>query len=98
MTTFEALADSIKVSFVCPQCGKTVEYEIEDLPIPDYGAETAADSESYDSEDFQCQNCGHEFRADKFVSFYEGNVEIDDLQTGEEIDEVKVEEHFDEQL
>lgn len=94
MKSFDSTVDAITISFECPYCGNDVQHEMGYLPIPDWGADTAAESENSDDEDICCDNCGHEYCVDVFMNIYEGNIIVTDIKTNKEIEEVCIEEYF----
>lgn len=94
MESFNSMVDGITISFKCPYCGNEVQYEIGYLPSPDWGADTAADSENSDDENICCDQCGHNYCVDIFMNIYEGNVVVTDLENYKEIEPVNVEEQY----
>lgn len=94
MTSFNSMVDAITISFECPHCKNQIEYDVEQLPSPDWGADTAAESENSDDEYFSCGHCGHEYCVDLFMNIYEGNVVVTDNEDNKEIGPVVVDEHY----
>lgn len=97
MVSFNSIVSGITISFECPNCGHEVKCEIYSLPSPNWGAESAVDSETSDDEYINCDNCGHEYCADLFMNFYEGNVIVTDLKNNKEVESVSVVEHYEEE-
>lgn len=94
MKSFDSMVDGITISFKCPYCGSNVQHEMGYLPSPDWGADTAAESENSDDEDICCDKCGHEYCVDIFMNIYEGNIIVTDLKNNKEIEAVHVEEYY----
>jgi hypothetical protein len=88
------MADAITIVFDCPHCKNHIEYDVEQLPSPDWGAETAADSENSDDVDIYCDSCGHEYCLDIFMNIYEGNVVVTDNKNNQEVEPVSVDVHY----
>ena len=94
MTSFNPMVDAITISFECPHCKNQIEYDVEQLPSPDWGADTAAESENSDDEYFSCGHCGHEYCVDLFMNIYEGNLVVTDNEDNKEVGPVIVEEYY----
>lgn len=94
MASFEynPIANRINLKFPCPNCGNTVEEDVE-VPSPDLMAETHSDSVNSDFTDVVCEHCGYEMTVDLHTGFYGGYGEIEDVEDGL----VEVVEHFPEE-
>lgn len=97
MKNFNVNTDQLIVKFTCPICGDTIEKDVtESIPVPDWSAEHATDSENSDSTDVVCESCGKEFTIEIFKNIYEGNVQVsyyDTYNIWHEIDDVELEEY-----
>ena len=77
MKSFNVNTNELTVSFPCPFCGETIVADVSDaIPEPDWGAETASGSESSDSMEIECEECGAQFTIEIFKNIYEGNIRI----------------------
>ena len=95
MKNFNVNTDQLIIKFTCPICGETVEADVsESIPMPDWGAEHASDSENVDSMEIECPECGMQFTIEVFKNIYEGNVRIayyDEDGQEQEIDDEDIE-------
>lgn len=90
MKEFNVNAASLIISFVDDE-GEEIEWEIDSLPIPNPFADTACDSEN--SEEYISED--EKYRANIYVNNNEGNIELFNNETEEEIDDFEVKEIFD---
>ena len=95
MKNFNVNIEQLIVKFTCPICGDTIEKDVtESIPVPDWSAEHATDSENSDSTVVVCESCGKEFTIEIFKNIYEGNVRIayyDEDGQEQEIDDADIE-------
>lgn len=89
MKQFDSNAESLIVRFTDKK-GEEIEWEIDELPCADFEAETIEDSEN--SEEYIHED--EVYRANIYVNQVEGNIEIFDTVSDEEITDFEVEEIF----
>ena len=90
MKSFNINAKKVIVRFECPVCKVMIEEDVTDLiSRPDFGAETAVESEKSDSKPIICPVCGAEFSVEVHVNFNEGNVLVCDAE-GNEIEDIEL--------
>lgn len=89
MKTFNVNATSLDVTFDCLDCGAKVEEELTALPEPDMFAEHINDSENCEDEQITCE-CGREYIAHIYKNQVEGNLEIEDEESGKTIPDANI--------
>lgn len=98
METFNVNATSLTVEMTCVECGESFTATLDEMPMANFAADNASDSENSEENSFECTECGHSYRAVLYKNMDEGNVEIFDEDTDEEIKDFEIsEEGFDEE-
>lgn len=95
MKQFNVNATTLHISFICRDCGELIELEVSEIPQPNYAADSVADSENSDEITMQYDD-DHSYRVVLYVNMVEGNVEVFDDETNEEITDIKVVEDIEE--
>lgn len=72
----------LDVEFTCINCGETAHTNVE-VPVPDYRAESARDSQNEDWVNVVCNECGYEYEAYVTNSFYGAYCQIKGVLDGE---------------
>ena len=93
MKNFDINAISLTIRFTCEDMDETVELGTSVMPVPNYMAETIHDSENSDEEVIEYDD-NHRYRVVLYANTAEGNVEVFNEDTGEEIENFEVESHF----
>ena len=97
MEHFNVNAISLTVSFIDVE-GKERTLEIQELPTPNYAAETIGDSMNSTEEEFSFDD-GRTYKVVMYADMAEGSIELFDITADEEIEieDFEVGEEFDEE-
>lgn len=95
MKEFDSNATKLVVSFVDQSVNEEVVWEIDEIPEANLLMDDASDSENSTEVEFTPFEDGDTYRAILYVNMYEGNIEIFNDDTDEEIKDFKIEEFFD---
>lgn len=87
--SYNPIAESISVTYRCPECGEITSSDSFDVPMPNFEAENARDSEN--SEDYEaiCEHCEAGTPAYLYTRYDGGFIDMPEV---EEI--IKIEEYF----
>ena len=94
MKQFNINAIGLTIKFSCQSNGEYVAFEIDSIPSPNYFADSIRDSENSSEEEFVPFEDGDTYVVRIYVNTAEGNVELINLSTDENIDDYIIEEHL----
>lgn len=96
MTPFSLNATRLCITFTSEKEDEEVMWEIDEIPTPNYLAESVRDSENSEEFEFTPFEDGDTYRAVIYVNNAEASIELFNDTEDEEITEFSVEEYFDE--
>ena len=96
MKQFNPNATKIVISFVGENSNELVEWEINEIPVADFIQDSIRDSENSTEIEFS-PNDKETYRAVLYVNSAEGNIELFNDETDEEITDFEIYEHFNEE-
>lgn len=96
MKQFSPFATKIVISFVCEYSNELVEWEINEIPVADFTQDFIRDSENSTEIEFSPSD-EETYRAVLYVNSAEGNIELFNDKTGEEITDFEIHEYFNEE-
>ena len=96
MNTFNVNATSLNISFECPSCSEKNCEEVVELPKGNYTIDTIRDSLNTNEEFIECGNCGKSFRVELSVNNADGELQLIDEESEDEVD-VEIKEIYDEE-
>lgn len=95
MKQFDVNAVGLRIRFVSRENEEIEELEVTEMPFPNFLSDSIRDSENSIEEEFESDSDGHSYRVVVYKSAAEGNVEVFDLTSDEEVADFEVEEYYD---
>lgn len=92
MKQFNVNATGLIIRFACSADQEFEEFEITEMPEPNFLSETIRDSENSIEEEFESDSDSHTYKVVVYKNLAEGNVEVFDTSSDEEITEFEIEE------
>ena len=80
MKNFNVNTQKLTIVVTCPNCRKSWEETIYEIPEPNMSADNVADSENSTEVEIECPECGKTLTVELYNNIYEGNVEINDVE------------------
>lgn len=90
MIEYPLFAKNISLRFDCPRCGQQVCYQAENLPSPNWDGDTVESSQEMDTQEFQCDSCGHDFEVDLYANIYYGELCVHESGELKEIENIEI--------
>ncbi len=84
MKSFNVNASNLTIEFTCEKTNEQIVLVIDEMPTPNYAAETIRDSENSTGQEFDYEN-GRSYKVVVYKNTVEGNVEVFDI-TDEEFE------------
>jgi len=94
MKNFNVNATGLIIRFACSANQDLEELQISELPEPNFFLDTIRDSENSTEEVFESDTEGHSYKVVVYKNIAEGNVEVFDLTSDEEVTEFEIEECY----
>ena len=96
MKSFNVNASKLTIVFTCEMTNEQVVLVFDEMPNPNYAAETVRDSENSNEQEFDYEN-GRSYKVVVYKNIAEGNVEVFDTTEEEfEIEDFKLFKEFEE--
>lgn len=96
MKQFNPYVTKIRLSFVSEKSGEPIEWEIDEIPLADYSQDSVRNSENSTEIEFS-PNDEEIYRVVLYVNSAEGNIELFNDETDEEITDFEIHEYFNEE-
>lgn len=77
MKNFNVNASKLTIEFTCEKTNEHVVLVFDEIPVPNYEAETIRDSENSTEQEYDFEN-GRSYKVVVYINIVEGNVEVFD--------------------